>query len=143
MRRFAKGNTNTFHQMVWNVADAELSTLAAACFKRHGSNTVDAINVAATMKFRFGAGEHPFARRKGSTSSTGSRRKLRFRRATNQSRSRDVQSHRKGGGSSSRRGEAISKLGAAAARSIILDSEISALQSERPRLFDKKLLWSP
>ena len=27
--------------MVWNVADAELSTLAVACYKSHGSDTVD------------------------------------------------------------------------------------------------------
>ena len=37
--RLAKGNAPP--QMVWNVADAELSTPAAACCKIHGSDTVD------------------------------------------------------------------------------------------------------
>ena len=52
-----------------------------------------------------------------------------MRRDTNQSRSRDVEGQPDGGRSWSRCCEAFSRLDAAAARSIVLDGEISALQS--------------
>ena len=54
-----------------------------------------------------------------------------MKRATSESRSTDVVSHpEKGGGVSRRRCEAFCRLDAAAARSIVLDGKISALQSE-------------
>ena len=130
---------NTLPQVVWNVADAELSTPSAACCKGHSSNTVDP-----PIGLHGEAQTELTARREGAlfalvrlAARIFASHEVRFGTAIIKfglELMEDPFARRR---SFKPTLQAFYRLDAAAARSTTLDGEISAFQSERGALSNK------